>query len=75
MNKTFWKSDWFIGVAISFIFLLAWQSGSGILEGLERGAYDSGVRMSSRDPGDRVAVVAIPPPLHVGRTSVAVMEH
>ncbi len=59
MNKTFWKSDWFIGVAISFIFLLAWQSRSGILEGLERVAYDTGVKMSSRDPGDRVAVVAI----------------
>ncbi len=59
MDKAFWKSDWFIGVSISFVFLVAWWWGSAALEGLERVAYDTGVRLSSRDPGEQVTVVAI----------------
>ncbi|MGE0484778.1 MAG: CHASE2 domain-containing serine/threonine-protein kinase [Gammaproteobacteria bacterium] len=59
MDKTFWKSDWFVGASLSFVFLVAWWWGSTTLERLERVAYDSGVRLASGDPGDRVAVVAI----------------
>jgi CHASE2 domain-containing sensor protein/tRNA A-37 threonylcarbamoyl transferase component Bud32 len=59
MNKSFWNADWFTGISISFVFLLAWWSGSTTLESFERVAYDSGVRLSSRDPGSDVAVVAI----------------
>lgn len=59
MTNTFWKTDWFIGASISFLFLLAWLTGSATLERLERVAYDSGVRISSGDPGERVVVVAI----------------
>lgn len=59
MTTAFWKSDGFIGASLSVLFLIAWWWGSATLERLERVAYDSGVRMSSRDPGDRVAVIAI----------------
>ncbi|MEQ8234715.1 MAG: serine/threonine-protein kinase [Gammaproteobacteria bacterium] len=59
MTNAFWKTDWFIGASISILFLLAWLTGSATLERLERVAYDSGVRMSQGDPGERIAVVAI----------------
>ena len=59
MNKAFWKSDWFVSAALSFVFLVAWWWGTAGLESLERDAYDLGVRVSSRDPGDKVVVVAI----------------
>ena len=59
MDKAFWKSDWFVGAVLSFVFLVAWWWGTGLLEGLERDAYDIGVRLSARDPGDSVVVVAI----------------
>lgn len=59
MNDPFWKSDWFVGASLSFIFLLVWWWGTALLQGLERDAYDFGVRMSSRDPGGQVTVVAI----------------
>ena len=59
MNKAFWKSDWFVGAALSFLFFVAWWGHAPLLESLERDAYDLGVRVSSRDPGDKVVVVAI----------------
>ncbi|MGE0859603.1 MAG: CHASE2 domain-containing serine/threonine-protein kinase [Gammaproteobacteria bacterium] len=59
MNNAFWKSDWFVGAALSLVVFVAWFSGSALLERFERDAYDFGVRMSSRDPGDKIAVVAI----------------
>ena len=59
MNKAFWKSDWFVGAALSFVFFTAWWGGAPLLESIERDAYDLGVRVSSREPGDKVVVVAI----------------
>lgn len=57
MKKTFWKSDWFAGLVISLLFLFA--GGSAILQSLERKAYDLGVEASSRNPGDKIAIIAI----------------
>lgn len=57
MKKTFWKSDWFAGLVISLLFLFA--SGSAFLQSLERKAYDAGVQASSRDPGNKIAIIAI----------------
>jgi len=57
LKKSFWKADWFAGLAISLAFLSAINS--DLLQSLERAAYDWGVLASSRDPGDRVAVIAI----------------
>lgn len=57
MKKSFWKSDWFAGLVISLVFLFA--AGSAFLQSLERKAYDLGVQSSTRDAGDKIAVIAI----------------
>ena len=57
MKKAFWKSDWFAGLAISLFFLFA--GGSAILQSLERKAYDIGVQSSTRNAGDKIAIIAI----------------
>lgn len=53
----FWKSDWFLGVMVTLLMLLA--SGSSLIQSLERKAYDLGVQASSRTPSERIAVIAI----------------
>ena len=58
MKQAFWKSDWFVGLAISLIFVALWGR-SAVLGGFERDAYDLGVRMSEADPGDKIVVIAI----------------
>ena len=57
MKKNIWKHDWFAGLLISLLFLLA--SNSSLIQGLERTAYDWGVRASSHNPGNKIALVAI----------------
>jgi eukaryotic-like serine/threonine-protein kinase len=58
MTKTaFWKADWFLGLVVAVLLLFA--SNSTLIQGLERGAYDVGVRASDRVPSDRVAIIAI----------------
>lgn len=57
MGKSFWKTDWFAGLLVSFIFLLF--ANSTLLQGLERTVYDWGVRASSRTPSDDIALIAI----------------
>jgi serine/threonine-protein kinase len=53
----FWKKDWFLGLAVSLVLLFF--GGSQLIQGLERSAYDWGVRASSRSPSDKIAVIAI----------------
>ncbi len=58
MRKTgFWKTDWFLGLVVSAVMLVA--AGSDLIRSLERKAYDLGVQASSRTPLDRVAIIAI----------------
>jgi serine/threonine-protein kinase len=58
MKKTaFWKADWFLGVVVAVVLLAA--AGSDLIQGLERKAYDIGVRASNLAPSQRVAVIAI----------------
>ncbi|MBL8414754.1 MAG: CHASE2 domain-containing protein [Propionivibrio sp.] len=58
MRKTgFWKTDWFLGLVVSCVMLVA--ASSDLIRSLERKAYDLGVQASSRTPLDRVAVIAI----------------
>lgn len=57
MKSGFWKSDWFLGLAVALLVFFA--SGGDLLQSLERKAYDMGVQASSRTPSDRVAVIAI----------------
>lgn len=57
MKKAYWKTDWFAGLVVSLFFLFA--GGSAFLQSIEKKAYDLGVQFSSRDPGDKIAIIAI----------------
>lgn len=58
MNKlTIWKSDWVLALAIATVFLFL--SRSEPLQGLERQAYDLGLRATGHTASDQVAVIAI----------------
>ncbi len=57
MKFRFWRRDWFLALVIVLVFVALAQS--GWIKGLERSAYDLGVRPSDRTPGDKVAVIAI----------------
>jgi eukaryotic-like serine/threonine-protein kinase len=56
-RRTFWKADWFLGLLVALAVLVLKQFGS--FEGLERVAYDYGVRASNRTPSDAVSIIAI----------------
>ncbi|MGB5081651.1 MAG: serine/threonine-protein kinase [Burkholderiales bacterium] len=53
----FWKKDWFLSLLVALVLLFA--GGTQLIQSLERAAYDWGVRGSSRNPSDRIAVIAI----------------
>ncbi len=55
---SFWKKDWVAGLAISLGVLIA-ASATDVVDRIENYAYDLGVRASSKEPGDRIAVIAI----------------
>ncbi len=52
-----WKTDWFLGAAISLLFLFSAQS--DLIQSLERKAYDLGVGATERSPSSRIAIIAI----------------
>ncbi len=56
-NLGFWKSDWFLGLMVALVLLIA--SGRDLIQSLERKAYDLGVKAATRTPSDRIAVIAI----------------
>ena len=58
MKRSFWRSDWFLGVIV-VIALLLFSASSDLIPGLEREAYDMGVQATSRAPAERIAVIAI----------------
>jgi len=51
------KSDWFTGLAVTFIFLIF--AGSDFTTSLERSAYDFGVRSSTSTASDKIAIISI----------------
>ncbi|MBT8119032.1 MAG: CHASE2 domain-containing protein [Gammaproteobacteria bacterium] len=57
MKNGVFKSDWFTGLVIVFIFLIF--ASSDFIASIERSAYDFGVRSSSRIPSDKIAIIAI----------------
>src|SRR5512145_1390903 len=57
VKKSFWQQDWFVGLLVALLFVLS--AGSDLIESLERKAYDIGVMASSREPSDKIAVIAI----------------
>lgn len=57
MKNGVFKSDWFTGLVITFIFLIF--ASSDFIASIERSAYDFGVKSSTRIPSDKVAIIAI----------------
>lgn len=57
MNKGIWQSDWFAGIVITLVFILF--ADSGLISGVERSAYDFGVRSSNKKPSNKIAIIAI----------------
>ena len=58
MKTAFWKADWFLGLVIA-VALFGFARMSGFIPGLERWAYDLGVKMTSKSPSEKIAVIAI----------------
>src|SRR5215472_9671470 len=58
MKTAFWKADWFFGLVI-VVAVFIFSQVSGFIPGLERWAYDLGVKMTSKAPSDKIAVIAI----------------
>jgi eukaryotic-like serine/threonine-protein kinase len=60
VKERIWSKDWFAALAFAVSFLvLAHVVFSDTFQGLERYAYDLGVRSRDRAPSDRVAIIAI----------------
>jgi CHASE2 domain-containing sensor protein/predicted Ser/Thr protein kinase len=60
VKERFWSKDWFAALAFTVLFLvLAHVVLSDSFQGLERYAYDLGVRSRDRVPSDKVAIIAI----------------
>ncbi|PHV10373.1 CHASE2 domain-containing serine/threonine-protein kinase [Chitinimonas sp. BJB300] len=58
MKAPFWKTDWFVGLAVVVVFAVIGLT-TNLLAALERKAYDSGLSLTERHPSDRVAIIAI----------------
>ncbi len=58
-KASFWRKDWFLGLGVSLVLLVASGAQLQLIEGLERFAYDWGVRASARTPSDKISVIAI----------------
>lgn len=56
-KTAFWQRDWLAALLLSILFLLFLQTAP--LQGIERFAYDWGLRSSAGEPSNRVAVIAI----------------
>src|SRR3990172_1717079 len=54
----FWKTGWFLGVAV-VVGVVLFNATSDLVPSLERKAYDLGVVATSRNPLDKIAVIAI----------------
>ena len=57
IKKSIWRSDWFSALAITFVFFVI--ADSAFVKKIEWSLYDRGVRSSSADPGNKIAVIAI----------------
>jgi eukaryotic-like serine/threonine-protein kinase len=57
-NGAFWKADWFLGLIIAIV-VLVFSRVSDLIPSLERKAYDLGVKATSKNPSDKIAVIAI----------------
>ncbi len=54
----FWRTDWFVGVLIVVAVFILHQA-TGFIDTLERRFYDFASTSSTRQPSDRIAIIAI----------------
>jgi eukaryotic-like serine/threonine-protein kinase len=57
MKAGIWKTDWFLGLSV--VVAMSFAASTDLLQSLERKAYDMAVQASSRQPSDKIAVIAI----------------
>lgn len=57
-RKQFWRSDWFVGVAVVIAVMVLYK-GTDLIDTLERRLYDHASTQTSRQPSDRIAIIAI----------------
>src|SRR3954469_17175814 len=58
MKSGFWKTDWFLGLAVVVAFIF-FNRATDLVASLERKAYDLGVQASNRAPDPDIVVIAI----------------
>ena len=56
-KSKFWSSDWFLGIIISLAVFAISQL--GLLEPVERLAYDIGMKLTTRAANDKISIIAI----------------
>src|ERR1044071_1905558 len=68
MKSGFWKTDWFLGLAVVVAFV-CFNRVTDLVAGLERKAYDLGVQASTRSPDPAIIVIALDHPsiANIGR--------
>lgn len=59
MKVAFWKSDWFIGLAVTTVFIVAYLTQASLLRTLEFAMYDAGIAAKAEMPDDRIVVLDI----------------
>jgi eukaryotic-like serine/threonine-protein kinase len=57
-RKAVWRADWFVGLAL-VLGLIAVHKTTDLISALERGFYDFALTKTSRQPSDRIAIIAI----------------
>lgn len=57
-RKAVWRADWFVGLAL-VLGLIALHKTTDLISALERGFYDFALTKTSRQPSDRIAIIAI----------------
>ena len=58
LNTGFWRKDWFLGVCVVAALTLFYFS-TDLIQSLEFKAYDVAVKLSSRAPSSKIAIIAI----------------
>lgn len=57
-RSRFWRADWFVGLLIA-LGVLALHKGTDLIGALERSFYDFALTRTSRQPSERIAIIAI----------------
>ncbi|MDX8384487.1 MAG: serine/threonine-protein kinase [Ghiorsea sp.] len=59
VKSAFWKKDWFLGLAVTLLFMVAYSSELAVIRGLELATYDAGVSAGVEEADDRIVILDI----------------